>query len=149
MDPMNTSQCSLLCSSSSVITLYKQSHIHLLLKTLYSRFLFPPLPRYDQYKANLHRKMEAIQTDVWVEVLVEETLCLVEETVCVYGPCWHGSSEAVSFRQIRRQYRIKNKAAFTLQCKSNGKLNSCLTIYCVSLSYLRRWPSFPQLFMSS
>ena len=33
--------------------------------------------------------------------------------------------QAVS--SIRHQYEIKNKAAFTLHCKSNVKLNSCLT----------------------
>ena len=36
------------------------------------------------------------------------------------------------------QYGIKNKAAITLQCKPNDKLNSCLALYCVYSSYLRR-----------
>ena len=31
--------------------------------------------------------------------------------------------------QIARQYGIKNKAAITLQCKANVKLNSCLALY--------------------
>ena len=34
---------------------------------------------------------------------------------------------------IGRQYRIKNKAAITLQCKLNGKLIA-------ALSHLRRYP---------
>lgn len=32
---------------------------------------------------------------------------------------------------------IQNKAAINLQCKTNIKLNSCLTLCCVKLSYLK------------
>ena len=33
--------------------------------------------------------------------------------------------------QIEQQYRINNQAAIALQCKSNVKLNSCLSLCCV------------------
>ena len=33
--------------------------------------------------------------------------------------------------QVRWWYGIKNEAAIVLQCKSNVKLNGCLTLYCI------------------
>ena len=42
--------------------------------------------------------------------------------------------------QTGQQYVMKNKAAIALQCKSNSKLNSCLALYFVYSSYLRRLP---------
>ena len=52
-------------------------------------------------------------------------------------PIW---GEVSKCRQTRQRYRIHNKAAIALQCKSNAAQHSCLVLYHIQWSYFRRVP---------